>query len=403
MRSCCESKGMGALPRLLARVAVIGAGLLLPITAPAEDPPAPNFRTVEVTVRKPDGSPAPGVKVDLRGLDRDAFETRPDAPGLKSTFSDAWHFVSDERGRFTARFGDFRSAGSEEVAEKFMPGWGAYHFYAEAPGIGSAVSELLVNPSSDEDAYTTRSLMQREEPWTVGLPTRLKKNRTKLTLQLKPGVRLAGRVVDGEGKPVPGFPVELWHDLGSDTHTGRGGEIFPQQTTSGADGAFTFESIHPNQFFLGPTPDEHQAHVWVRTRVRQRWAEENVDEITPREGEREIPILIITAPGPPFRYFGRVTDEAAQPIAGAKLSISVSRHRLRRTHEDDHSSIFAVADAEGRYEARSASPFVNFFHVTAHGFGDGGKEAGDDRDAKYPAAPGEYNFTLRRTPDSAAK
>lgn len=359
--------------------------VLWPLLAGAEDS-ALKFRGVSVRVVDEEGVAVSGVRVALVGTDRDALGSLLDDAGGKDELA-AWRFVANAQGRCAAQFGCFRTADSEKLAGRWTPGWGRFYFVAESGG-RRAVSMCVINlPAADR--HVTEG--DTDDEWARRGVVRLTDAPVELTLRLMRGLRVTGRVIDPGGRPVRGFVISLSNDLHAGSHTGYGGKIFPAEAVSDGEGRFVFEHVYPNTFYLGPAPHEERTPVWVRTRVRGRWAEAVVDMITPRRGEKAIALTLGVSPKLPFRYFGRVADETGKPVAGAKMTFGISRHRTVRTHADNHTFLPATTDEGGRFEILTASPYIRFVRVSAPGFAD---FEGDYEDRMR--APGKWDFTLRR-------
>jgi hypothetical protein len=121
-----------------------------------------HFRDVLFEVRDPDGKPTPGVKVHLMGVERFAM-----GPGDGDNKN--WNFVADTKGRFTARFGVFRSMEYAEKMHEEMPGYGGFYMVAEFPGTAGGVSPYLKNAETKGE----RLLSEGETEWRgffVGSP-----------------------------------------------------------------------------------------------------------------------------------------------------------------------------------------------------------------------------------------
>lgn len=364
--------------------------------AAADGDGAVQFRSVEAQVLDVRGKPAAHVQVFLTGLERDAMGINLVDAGSEPA-PDGWRFITDARGRFTARFGKFRSIDHENETHEALPGWGTFYFVATQPGTAGAVSPRIENYSGKAD--DGRPDWRDRDEWSRGRTIRLRSEKTRVSMQFQKGLRVTGRVIDGQGQPMVGAAVSVAHDLHVWSHTGYGGEIFAQSAFSDGDGRFSFERVYPARFDLclaGGKPEV----FWVKTKVRRRWIAETVDEIVPRAGERSISVEIMAAREIPYRYFGRITDGAKQPVSGAKVVIGVSLHRTPKTFEDEHTFLHGQTDEDGRYEIPATSPFARFIQVNAPGF----KEAERDFEERGPLAPpGGYDLTLAPAEAADAK
>jgi hypothetical protein len=355
------------------------------------------FRSVEAQVLDVRGKPAAHVEVFLRGLERDAMGINALDAGSES--APGWRFVTDSRGRFTARFGMFSSIEHESETHEVLPGWGTFYFVATQPGTAGAVSPRMENYSGKANDW--RPDRRERDEWSWGRTIRLRNGQTRVSMQFQSGLRVAGRVIDRRGHPVGGLEVSVTHDLHVRSHTGFGGEIFAHAAFSDAAGRFSFERVYPARFDLGLLSRKPEV-FWVKTKVRRQWSGERVDEIAPRAGERSIAVEIVAAREIPYRYFGRVTDGAKKPVSGAKVVIGVSLHRTPGTFGDEHTFLDGQTDEDGRYEIAATSPFARFIRAEAPGFKDAER---DFEERGHLAPPGEYDLALKPvgTADAAAK
>lgn len=355
----------------------------------AEQEALPSYRKVVVRVMDENGAPMPGLKVQLLGTGRDALQADDigsayDRPGV-------WRFVSDADGRCTVCFGCFRGFDSEKLVGKDVPGWGRYYFIAEAGRLRGVSSAIVHEPEGKhaKDYY--------EDEWNRNGVVKTSASPVALTIRMRRGLRLTGRVIDIAGQPVRAFDISVQHDLHSESHTGYGNEILQQSTASDEDGHFVLNDIFPNTFYLGASMEETHLPVWVRTRLRGKWYREPIDRITPRRGEKVIRMTLVVSHKLPYSYSGRIVDEAGKPVPGATVFIGVSRHRKSRDYEDSHHSLTASSDNQGRFEFHTATPFVWWVSVKASGFAD----YMEDYEAKNTMkTPGKWDITLRRPASS---
>ena len=361
-----------------------GLFLLLGASAIGVEQSAVKFRSVVVRVVNEDGKPMAGVKVQLLGTVRDALQAMD--IGRSENLPGVWNFVSDAQGRCTVRFGCFSGYDSGKLVGKDMPGWGQYYFIAEGAGM-RGVSLCLLHGSepggwshSDHDEWERRGSVKTKPRPVI------------LNLQMRRGLRVTGRVVDMEGRPVPNFHVGIQDDLHSTHHTGYGDEIFKDSMTSDDAGNFTFDHVFPNTFYLSGPVGEQSPPIWVRTRLRGKWLREPVDFITPRRGEKVIRLTLMVSPELPYRYFGQVTDPAGKPIAQAKMAFGISLHRKPRTYADFHNTLHTDTGEDGRYELRTVTPFVLWTKVTAPGYA----EDGVDFEERHLKAPEKWNVVMHR-------
>ncbi len=356
-----------------------------------------------VQVRDEHEYPVRGAKVDVRGLERDALGAEIDQenekPDVVKKKFPGWHFVTDSQGKFTARFGNFRQYDYQEATGMEVPAWGSFYFVVEADGLGGVSAEIL-NPQPDELEQIEARLKVNDNgdvgeasEWTKN-PVLLKDGKNSTEFALETGLEVEGRVLDTAGKPVPGLHIEIFHDLHAGSHTGRGGEIFSKSMDTDAKGRFWFEHVYPNTFYFDPTFGEDGRFNWVRTRVRERWANEILDEIRLHESETEthIPMVIVVSTKPIYHYFGKVTDQHGKPVAGAEVDAHYSLHRVSRTFEDGRYHQAAKTGRDGSYDLWLPAQFVEFWDVKA-------KDCTFDmREADYDELdePGEYDLTVKR-------
>jgi hypothetical protein len=143
--------------------------------------------------------------------------------------------------------------------------------------------------------------------------------------------RVAGKLVDPEGKPLEGFAVELQHSRGPGTNLAQ----------TGAGGVFLFDSVIPGLYVLLARPG---AHRWTSSgrltfekhnsseagpAEQAEWAPTYFPGLTDRrsaqvirvEPNAEVSGNTLTMRGAPVRYIrGMVVDNRGRGIAGATVS-----------------------------------------------------------------------------------
>ncbi len=377
---------------------ILGVFLLVFVgNAFADEPPA--YRRINCHVIGEDGLPATGIEVQLRGMRRDALGVGREEKNR------GWNFRTDRHGNFTARFGRFRQYDHQQATGLVEPGYGHFYFVAHAASSTGGVSRQILNLNDEELAERTKHQDQNQvtlvegEEWTRGefAPCVLTDKPNRIEIVLKSGLSLTGRIVDTTGLPVRGEEVTLFLDLHADSHSGRGGEIFPQHATSDRAGHFYFRYVYPNTFYLALLNDSSGPPYWIRTRVRNRWRDKVEDEITPRQNESEpshyeksIDMQVVVARQAPYRYFGRVTNADGKAVANAEVEIRCSLHEPERTFADNHDYWWRTrTDATGNYSVRVGSRFVNAIWVTA-----GNERGTDDAEEDELMAPGRYDITV---------
>jgi hypothetical protein len=361
-----------------------------------------HFREMLFEVRDPDGKPAPGVKVTLVGLERDAvrlwqLDQKPGEMDWDGNVKD-WKFVTDSKGRFTARFGQFRAYDYKQATQESVPGWGGFYMIAKKEGTAGGVSPYLQNEGEDYETLPHLDV-GRDDEWRKGefAPVKLNAsidllNPPVVLIQLKRGITVTGRVEDMAGKPIKGQRITVFNDLYSWSHTGRGCEIFYRNAETDSQGTYRIEHVYPNRFYM----EANEEAIWIKTRVRgEQWQEKRVDEVMPDGKENEIHVDLALSDKAPYRYFGKITDEQGSPVVGADVRLSVSLHWPERTHEDTHSGVHAVSDESGDYSICTGSPFVSGFSIDAQGF----KQEVQWRESskkEEPFSPGPHNFRLKK-------
>ncbi|MEP6822585.1 MAG: hypothetical protein ABI946_09580 [Chthoniobacterales bacterium] len=230
------------------------------------------------------------------------------------------------------------------------------------------------------------------------------KDEEPVDIVLESGLDVSGRLEDELGHPIPHQKVSLRNNLGADTHSGRGGEIFERDDTTDAQGRFHFHRVYPKLFHLALQAQDDDSLCWIKTRVRQRWVDGVHDAIWPHDDDTNLSVVIVATLRLPYHYFGKVIDEQGRPVAGATVRIQASIHGpgQRGDFADNHAHYSQITTGkDGCYDVPSAGPYVNWFEITAPGFKDNsymedGEISGFDRYEEEPCAPGRYDFTLKR-------
>ncbi len=377
--------------------------VLLAMPALADETPA--YRELPCRVVDEAGAPLGGVPVRLCGRDRGALDFDDDYQPERKP---AWNFTTDRDGRFTARFGQFQAFSHEQATGLNEPGYGEFHLVAFKAGYAGGVSREILNLDEEgssnylKHANDPDTPPQENEEWTRGeFESRLLGDPTEtqpLVIVLKRGLTLHGRMVDTAGRPVRGETVNLCLDLHKHSHTGAGGEIFEQQTTTDQAGEFHFRHVYPNVFTIGAYIVSPNPPDWIRTRLRGHWMDGELGQITPRRGnarhlsdyERSIDLRALFARRALHRYFGRVTDAGGRPLARARVVI---RWLLEKPAPDAKKEYgleqTTLTDANGNYSVRVGSPLVDGIWVSL-GNNNDGLEVGDGT----LMAPGYHDLVL---------
>ena len=380
------------------------------------------YRELLVQVVDEGGFPVRGLRVELRGLWRDAVHgslLHPDRLGDETKY-EGWTFETDNDGMFLARFGRFKSYDHEKIAGTFVPGFGEFYFVTEKKeGYAGGVSPRILNVDPEMREFYRKDPEHRYdvhigEEWLGydGEQTRVFDDNPPgdsppLTIVVRHGINVWGQLVDRRNRPIKGETINLWTDVGADTHTGRGGEIFCQSAETDKYGRFRFCNVYPNLFYLSLDSEDEPVDkplYWIRTRIRQRWVDGIADAIWPHTDETEVPIVIVAVNESPFHYRGKVTDDDGKPIRGATVEIQASLHGCggRSDFDDTHDHHSRTStDSKGNYDVPAAAPFVNWFQISASGFkteyyGEEGEIRGFGLYEEVPSAPGRYDFFLRR-------
>lgn len=341
----------------------------------------PESRTLDVTLLRPDGKPAPGVVIDLIGTDRSNLHNAldPDNAAKPEPAPSPWRTKTDAEGKARFHLACVSGYDHEQV-----PGWGPYHLVAKDEVNGTAVSPRIVHVEPDSVKYFLESF--RKE-WNAD-PLVLKDATTALTLRLKPGIRLKGRLLDAKGNPVQGS-IEIWQNLGAGTHTGYGAEILKNAAVADAKGNFSVEGIYPNTFIIAPA-DDHDRY-WVKTSLRGKSSDLPVDEITPLPDEKEISLTCTFAATAPYLYQGTVSGPDGKPISGATITLAPSRHKQEDMDwGDNHHFEKISSDAKGHYSFRHTTPFMRFISAEANGY----EEQTEENENEELLRPGTHSFKL---------
>ena len=239
--------------------------------------------------------------------------------------------VVDERGR-PIEGALVRAFGEDELRD--TPPSGADSLKVTAgpvPPISAAASEALAFirqvESNRDGSFRLGNL--RPGPYTLAAshdefssaesePIRLKPGATRsdVTLRMRAGAELAGRVVDERGDGLEGIPVELR----------VAGERLPQMSVTASDGSFSFRGLSGE---LSVT-----ALPYDLPPVRASISIEERPHVT----------VELALPSTLYTLRGRVVDERGFGVGGALLSVSSSRAEtpVRRNAKSDADGMFSV-------------------------------------------------------------
>jgi protocatechuate 3,4-dioxygenase beta subunit len=196
------------------------------------------------------------------------------------------------------------------------------------------------------------------------------------TFLLRPGAKIAGRVVDREGKGVAGALVHEVEELASplDHFADRlKGEI--PDATAGADGGFVLDDV----------PAGLPLHLLVQA---EGFLPAGVRGVRPPTAA---PVTVRLEPAAAVR--GRIADEEGEPVAGAEIGLQWSA--ALPGHDipvGDPVSRLTASDAEGRFEIRGSPAGRIRLAVAARGF-----LPPEPLELTVPLPPGEeLTLTLQR-------
>lgn len=152
---------------------------------------------------------------------------------------------------------------------------------------------------------------------------------------------IRGRVVDGEGEPVPHVRVVAHPEL-----RGRGGSLAAQRirgelsATTDAEGRFALEGLRPGGYVLRPLPagaSEQTSILRAGTRTST--------------GRDDVEVRLLA--GGTIR--GRLVDARGEPVAGYGLRVDIA-------------AVVPQADAEGRFEVEDVAPGLHTLTLLGEGF-----------------------------------
>lgn len=164
-----------------------------------------------------------------------------------------------------------------------------------------------------------------------------------LILKLAPAATLSGVVVDGAGQPVPGVRVVADPPIVRASNRGSG----PRWVTarSRADGGFRLTGLRPGG-------------TYELTATRNGFARTQVTARTAPAGRPSAPIRIVLSGGK--TAFGRVVDEAGQPIAGVEVTL------VNPVGIED---VTAASDRDGKFELHHLEAGTRDLLFRAEGYG----------------------------------
>jgi hypothetical protein len=209
---------------------------------------------------------------------------------------------------------------------------GVFHVANLSPGKYTARFQRdgFGDPQSDDDAERPFAISGASEP-------------ARVSVELTPLSTLRGRLLDGDGRPMPGIHMQLLrlHYLGV------------YATDTDGDGRFAFENVRPTAYTIVARPaDSHDVRTPpAREGEPTRW----VATYYPGVSDRLLAVPIVIPAGaelpgyefrlaasPAFRVRGTVVDETGAPMARARVE-------LKAGGEPGNEAI-AVTGRDGRFE-----------------------------------------------------
>jgi hypothetical protein len=347
------------------------------------------FRLVHMQVLNADGTPAVRRDVYLQGWDRramgpllvQAFDSMVTSNDLSEARKSGWLFTTDDQGRITVRLGDF--AGWKDQGGR--PGWGTYG--------------LVINPGSNDAGAVSQRFWfgaPNEAPpntnWPPewGQPLPVPPEGLSFTMCLHLGFTLYGRLVDDRDRrtPLPNVTVTTWNDLGIDTHTGYGGQIFARHATTNSNGEFQISHEFRNKLYV------RFSGIWMTT-LHNKWDPQEQDVINP-PGDDGLRLEFGVLVNQKFHYTGRVTDGAGKPVADADVVVGISSQPKAESYGDTHHFERTKTDADGNYNLTATSPWGTFLEAEdkIHGRVDLEWPGYDSP----PIPPGRYDLSFSAEP-----
>jgi hypothetical protein len=363
------------------------SGLFSFRAAASDTPSADTYRLVHVQVLGADGKPAVHRDIYLRGWDRRALGPflawPPGSDFHGSQLTDAskhgWLYTTDDHGDASVRIGDF--AGWKQEVE--LPGWGTYALLvAPGPDDAGGVSQRIWCGAAGD------SMGNFYDGSDWGDPLPLPSEGMSISMALHPGFTLYGRVVDNHNHhtPLANVTVTTSDDLGVDTHTGYGGEIFSHSAITDSNGEFQI----PHLYAAAKLHLDFSA-LWMTTNIGGKWRAQGEHVLNPPNGS-SLRLDFGLNSQPDFHFTGTVTDARGQPVAGADVVVGISSTPKAENYGDTHHFERTTTDAQGHYDLAASSPWGTFLEAEdkTHGRVDL-KWPGYD---SPPIPPGKYDLTF---------
>lgn len=221
-----------------------------------------------------------------------------------------------------------------------------------------------------------------------------------LTVTLKPGAKVRGRVVDLEGAPAAGARVSC------------SGPEFSSRASSDAEGRFVIEGLSAGRYALVASKSEENVQLWTaRAEVSVREAETVEVELRPKPGA-PIAGVVISAKGEPvpgvkIMGWNGSTDGGYQPSATGAATTDAEGHFRLRSLLPGPVTLYATPQGGSNVSARAIAPDEKIIiklgagtTVSGRVLGEGGKvlksfsfmsQPIDSQDGRFevPARPGK--------------
>jgi hypothetical protein len=268
----------------------------------------------------------PGVT--FRAVTVDA-ETGKPVPGVR-----LWHWQhKDVEGRSDAK--------GEVVIGEMLPG--SFEFSIEAAGYTRWWSEQA------KSEWNRRSIAKPELNWQRNFDDvdyDLRPGMAPVKIELERGVRVRGKVVDPEGKPVAGATV-------APALTGSGNSLTGDTRFSvetGADGGFEVLLPASGKARYNLVAHDGKYEEW------RKWANGVLPPLRTTPGQ-EIAGVVLTL-SRPAAVRGKVVDARGKPVAGREVRAQAADKRENRYYDPT-----TTTRADGTFELRFIRPGEQFIQV----------------------------------------
>jgi hypothetical protein len=221
----------------------------------------------------------------------------------------------------------------EVVCSATTDSGGAFHVANLASGKYTARFQRngFGDPQSDDDVEAPFAISGSGEP-------------ARVSAELTPRATLRGRLLDGDGRPMPGIRMQLLrlHYLG----------VYAADTD--AEGRFAFENVRPTAYTIAAKPeDSHDIPTPPLSREGEpvRWVATYYPGVTDRSLAAPIAIPagaelagyeFRLADAAAFRVRGTVVDETGAPMARARVEL--------KAEDAPGNEAIAVTGRDGRFE-----------------------------------------------------